>query len=41
MGKVYGKKLKYKGAGRGDKRRPVDREKYEKNYDAIFRKKNG
>ena len=39
MGKLQGPKLKYKG-GRGDKRRPTDREKYEKNYDAIF-KKNG
>jgi hypothetical protein len=24
------------GAGKGDKYRPVDREQYEKNYDAIF-----
>ena len=26
------------GAGKGDKYRPVDREQYEKNYDAIFEK---
>jgi hypothetical protein len=24
------------GAGKGDRYRPVDREQYEKNYDAIF-----
>jgi hypothetical protein len=28
------------GAGKGDKYRPVDREQYEKNYDAIFNPTN-
>ncbi|MHC4121945.1 MAG: hypothetical protein ACYSSI_00095 [Planctomycetota bacterium] len=39
MGKLYGPKLKHKGAGKGDRYRPVDRKKYEKNYDKIFGKK--
>jgi hypothetical protein len=26
------------GAGKGDRYRPVDKEQYDKNYDAIFRK---
>ncbi len=43
MGKVFGKKLKYKGAGKGDKRRPmfVTRQQYAKNWDKAFKKKNG
>lgn len=28
-----------KGAGKGDKPRPVDADKYRDNYDRIFRKK--
>jgi hypothetical protein len=27
-------------AGKGDKPRPVDKKKYDENYDAIFGKKN-
>ena len=37
--KLRGPKLKYKGSGKGDKYRPVDREKYRENYEKIFGKK--
>ena len=38
--KLYGPKLKYKGAGKGDKRRPmaVTRQQYEKNWEKAFGK---
>jgi len=29
----------FSGAGKGDAPRPVDKRKYDENYDAIFRKK--
>ena len=44
MGKLYGPELKYKGAGKGDRRRPmfISQEQYAKNYERIFgKKKNG
>jgi hypothetical protein len=31
--------MKNHGAGKGDSPRPVDKDKYDKNYDRIFRKK--
>lgn len=35
------KKSVTRGAGKGDTYRPVDAEKYRKNYDKIFGKKKG
>ena len=34
------KPQKSTGAGKGDKYRPVNKAKYDENYDAIFRKKS-
>ena len=40
--KLYGKKLKYKGAGKGDKRRPIfiTQEQYAKNWEKAFGRTN-
>ena len=40
MAKLVGPKLKYKGGGKGDKYRPVDKKKYDANYERIFGKKD-
>jgi len=42
MDKLRGPKLKYKGGGKGDKRRPmfISKEQYEENYNRIFRNKS-
>ena len=31
----------FSGAGKGDAPRPVDKKKFDENYDAIFRKEEG
>jgi len=38
MGKLKGKKLKYKGAGKGSRRRPTNEKKYRENYEKAFGK---
>jgi len=37
--KTKSSKRNKNGAGKGDLPRPVDRKKYEKNYERIFRRK--
>jgi len=41
MAKLHGPKLKYKGGGKGDMYRKVDRKKYAENYDRVFNKRTG
>ena len=38
--KLFGPKLKYIGAGKGCRYRPVNKKKYDENYERIFRKKD-
>ena len=38
--KLKGPKLTYRGPGKGDRYRPVNKARYDANYDKIFRSKD-